>query len=89
MGEDDTEDARIDLLFLRASESQTELRQKFQEEAELREDLLFVMEDKSLSMSVFLERERRENLVENLNMPELEVIQKHLFNEYTLSAVPG
>lgn len=59
MGEDDTEDASIDLLFLRASESQTELRQKFQEEAELREDLLFVMEDKSLSISVFLEREEK------------------------------
>lgn len=44
-------------------------------------EAVLVTEEKSSSMSLFPEGGRRQNLVDNLNMPELEVIQKYLFNK--------
>lgn len=70
----------VAVVFLKVSETQTESRQTVQDEAGLRETVLLT-EEKILSMSVRLEGGRRQNLVENLNISELEVIQKHLCNK--------
>lgn len=52
MGEEDTEEVSTDL-FLKVPETQTQAGQVFQQEEVLRGDMLLVMEDKSLRMSIF------------------------------------
>lgn len=73
VGEEDTEEISIEFLFLKVSGTQI-LKTEISGGSSIKGGL--VMEDKSLSMSRFLEG-GRQNIVENLSVPELEMIQKH------------
>lgn len=67
MGEEDTEEVSI-ALFLKVPETQTQAGQVFQEEEVLRGDVI--------NDGGFSGRKMKTHLVENLNVPELEVIKK-------------
>lgn len=80
VGKEGAEEGSTDL-FLKVPETQTQSGQMFREEVELREDLLLVMEDNILNMSISWKI--KTNLVENLNMPELQVMKKPSIQYYT------